>query len=197
MISGNIELLPFPIYYDMPRSCLHLATQREGEGEKTIFVFIFTSFSLMYQKIISFIQLHRITFFLCFYTLYLRLNWYGDIARYTLCFCIACWHDLHKRAAMCPTETYSKYFFHLKTKKRFLEKNLVDASYRVIGGSVRVTLALTTIHQLIINGAPYHRAPAFCALRYVAMKGPLVLLMTPEMMKNIWKRAQMLLQVAS
>ena len=39
----------------------------------------------------------------------------------------------------------------------------MDASYRVIGGSVRVTLALTTIHQLIINGAPYHRAPAFCA----------------------------------
>ena len=37
----------------------------------------------------------------------------------------------------------------------------MDASYRVIGGSVRVTLALTTIHQLIINGAPYHRAPGF------------------------------------
>ena len=111
MISGNIELLPFPIYYDMPRSCLHLATQREGEGKKTIFVFIFTSFSLIHQKVILFVQLHRITFFLCFYTLYLRLNWYGDIARYTLCFCIALWHDLHKRAAMCPTETYSKYFF--------------------------------------------------------------------------------------
>ena len=118
MISGNIELLPFPIYYDMPRSCLHLATQREGEGKKTIFVFIFTSFSLIYQKIISFVPLHRITFFLCFYTLYLRLNWYGDIARYTLCFCIALWHDLHKRAAMCPTETYSKYFFHLKNWKK-------------------------------------------------------------------------------
>ena len=26
---------------------------------------------------------------------------------------------------------------------------------------MRVTLALTTIHQLIINGAPYHRAPGF------------------------------------
>lgn len=37
----------------------------------------------------------------------------------------------------------------------------MDASYRVIGGCVRVTLALTTIHQLIINGAPYHRAPGF------------------------------------
>ena len=48
MISRNIELLPFPIYYDMPRSCLHLATQREGEGKKTIFVFIFTSFSLIH-----------------------------------------------------------------------------------------------------------------------------------------------------
>ena len=48
MISGNIELLPFPIYYDMPRSCLHLATQREREGKKTIFVFIFTSFSLIH-----------------------------------------------------------------------------------------------------------------------------------------------------
>ena len=46
-------------------------------------------------------------------------------------------------------------------KKDSLSKNLADASYRVIGGSVRVTLALTTIHQLIINGAPYHRAPGF------------------------------------
>ena len=97
---------------------------------------------------------------------------------------------------MSNRDVFKIFYSTSKTKKKdSLSKNLVDASYRVIGGSVRVTLALTTIHQLIINGAPYHRAPAFCALRYVAMKGPLVLLMTPEMMKNVTKRAQMPLQV--
>ena len=62
---------------------------------------------------------------------------------------------------MSNRDIFRIFFPPQKLKKDSLSKNLVDASYRVIGGSVRVTLALTTIHQLIINGAPYHRAPGF------------------------------------
>ena len=118
MISGNIELLPFPIYYDMPRSCLHLATQREGEGRKQYLSLYLLPFLLYISiKLYNLSSCIELISSCTFYSLYLRLNWYGDIARYTLCFCISRWQDLHKRAAMCPTETYSKYFFHLKNSK--------------------------------------------------------------------------------
>ena len=87
-----------------------------GRGEKTIFVFIFTSFSLIHIsiKLYNLSSCIELISSCTLYTLHLSLNWYGDIARYTLCFCISRWQDLHKRAAMCPTETYSEYFFHLK-----------------------------------------------------------------------------------
>ena len=38
----NIELFPFPIYYDTPPGCLHLATQREGE-RITLFLLFFSN----------------------------------------------------------------------------------------------------------------------------------------------------------
>ena len=106
-----------------------LFTSSHSEGgrgeENNICLYIYFLFSYIYIsiKLYNLSSCIELISSCTFYTLYLSLNWYGDIARYTLCFCISCWHDLHKRAAMCPTETYSKYFFPpQKLKKDSLSK---------------------------------------------------------------------------
>ena len=122
----NIEIFLFPIYYDTPPGCLHLATQRDGESTTLFFIFLKTfTFSFVFHQHISTcinwlfllncswdtVPFHNIKILMI--TSYVKLGLFlwslfvnilsifalidMEIYRYTLCFCISFRRDLHKR----------------------------------------------------------------------------------------------------